>query len=113
MILDTGTCSIYRLTNTATSGDMPNETPVLVDQPWYGELSYESAPVQNTESQEEVEIAMRIRVLRTISIDKKCLVQIGTDAYKVERAYSGIDGESGERIFDLSLSRRASIYAAN
>ena len=112
MILDSGICNIYRLTNTAGAGNMPNETPALVAQLWYGELSFESSPVRNTESQEQVEIAMRIRVLRNRTIDEKAIVQIGGEDYKVERVFNGIDPESGERICDLSLSRRVSIYDA-
>jgi hypothetical protein len=112
MILDTGLCNIYRLTNTAAAGDMPTETPELLAQLWYGELSFESSPIQNTESQENIEIAMRIRVLRTRNVCEKAVVRIGADDYQVERVYNGVDKESGELISDLSLTRRASIYDA-
>ena len=110
MILDSGICKIYRLTNTAGAGNMPNETKALVAELWYGELSYESSPVRNTESQEQVEIATRIRVLRNRSIAEKAIVEIGTESYQVERVYNGVDQESGEQICDLSLARRDTIY---
>ena len=113
MILDSGICSIYRITNTAAAGDMPNETPVLIAQHWYGELSFESSPTQYTDSQEQVEIAQRIRILQNRAIDEKAIVRIGSDQYKVERLYHGTDKESGELITDLNLSRMVSTYDAD
>jgi len=110
MILDTGMCSVYKITNTAAPGDMPNETLVQITQCWYGELSFESSPVQFTENLEQVEIAQRIRILQNKSIAHKSVVVIGTDQYQVERLFHGKDEESGELISDLSLSRVGSAY---
>jgi|SRR5665647_687592 len=111
MILDTGTCSIYKLTNTAAKGDQPNEIPVLIVTGWYGELSFESSPFQYTESLEQVEIVQRIRVLQNRSIQNKAVVKFGNDQYSVERVFHGVDKESGELISDLSLSKVVNAYA--
>lgn len=110
MILDTGICSVFKLQNTAQPGDMPNETPVLISQHWYGELSFESSPVQYTENLEQVEIAQRIRILQNRAIDERAIVTIGSAQYNVTRLYHGVDEESGERITDLNLARVVSAY---
>ncbi len=113
MILDTGMCSVYKITNTAAAGEMPNETLVLITQCWYGELSFESSPVQFTENLEQVEIAQRIRILQNKSIAQKAVVIIGSDQYQVERLYHGKDDESSELITDMNLSRVVSAYAVS
>ena len=110
MILDSGICSIYKIRNTAAAGAMPNENLVLITQCWYGELSFESSPVQFTESLEQVEIAQRIRILQNRSISQKEIVAIGTNQYQVERLFHGKDEESGELITDLNLSAVVSAY---
>ena len=110
MILDSGICLVYKITNTAAAGEMPNETLSLIGQYWYGELSFESSPVQLTESLEQVEIAQRIRILQNKSMHKKTVVKIGSDQFYVERIFHGSDQESGELISDLSLSRVGSAY---
>jgi len=110
MILDTGMCSIYKITNTAPAGAKPKDGLVLISQQWYGELAFGSEPIDHTESLQQVEITQRIRVLQNRSITKKAVVAIGADQYQVERLYHGTDNESGERITDLSLSRVVSAY---
>jgi len=113
VILDSGICSIYKITNTAAPGDMPNETLVLISNCWYGELSFESSPVQLTESLEQVEIAQRIRILQNRQIAEKAIVAIDGDQYQVERVYAGKDSDTNEAIMDLNLSRVVSAYAAS
>lgn len=111
MILDTGTCKIYKITNTAAPGELPNENLVLIGEYCFGDLSFESSPKQITESLEQIETARKIRILQNKSIANKAVIVIDTDHYKVERAYHGEDKESGELITDLSLSRAVSAYA--
>jgi len=111
MILDKGICSIYKITNTAAPGDMPNETLVLIASCWYGELSFESSPIKFTESLEQVEIAQRIRIDRIDSIVNKTVVKIGTEQYYVERVYHGTDEDTNVPILDLNLSRVVNAYA--
>jgi hypothetical protein len=110
MILDTGICKVFKLVNTAAAGDKPNQTKQKIADAWYGELSYESRPVQYTESQEQVEISMRIRILRNRNITEKAIVEIAGEDYQVVRVFNGIDDDSGEPISDLSLTRLEGIY---
>lgn len=110
MILDSGICSIYKIRNTAAAGAMPNETLVKISDNWYGELSFESSPFQQTESQEQVQISQRIRILQDKTISNKAIVIIGSAQYSVERLYHGKDDESGELITDLNLSTVVSAY---
>lgn len=112
MILDSGICGVYKLTNTAAAGDMPTETPVLVSRHWFGELGFESSPRQRTESQQVVETSRRIRILENRAIVEKTVVVIDTETYQVERVYHGKDQESGEAITDLSLTKGVSVYGA-
>lgn len=111
MILDQGTCKIYKITNTAGAGEMPNENKVKIAERWFGDLDFSSAPTQYTESLEQIEVSRKIRVLRVDEIVmKKTIVEIGTEAYMVDRVYNGTDEESGERISDISLSKVVGAY---
>jgi len=113
MILDSGTCKLYRITNTAGAGKMPNSTLVLTAECWFGELGFESTPTQHTETLEQIEISRRIRILQNRTLENKTVVVIGTDQYKVERLYHGTDSDSGELITDISLSKVVSAYAVS
>lgn len=120
MILDTGICSVYKITNTSPAGSKPNESLVKIAEHWFGDLSFESSPIQYTDSLEQVEISRKIRILQNKSITQKAVVVIGSEQYKVERVYHGTDSpkqykrsmdDSGEPITDLSLSRVVNAYA--
>jgi len=111
MILDSGICQIYKVKNTARPGEMPNETLVQIAECWYGELSFESSPIQYTENLEQIEIAQRIRILQNRELQEKAVVIIDGQQYKVERLYHGKDIESGELITDMNLSRVVKAYA--
>ncbi len=120
MILDSGICKIYKMTDTSAAGDMPNETLVQIAECWFGDLSFGSSPVQHTDSLEQVEIARKIRILQNKAVIKKAVVVIGSDQYNVERVFHGIESRrangryieenSGELISDLSLSQVVSAY---
>ena len=111
MILDSGICKIYKIANTAGPGEMPNENKVKIAERWFGDLDFSSAPTQYTESLEQIEVSRKIRVLRVDEIVmKKTIVEIGVEAYMVERVYDGTDKESGERISDISLSKVVGAY---
>jgi len=113
MILDKGYCSIYEVSNVAAPGDMPVEEGLeLKYQSWYGELNFETAPV-NIGAQEGVVVSNKIRVVQNRNVTNHDVAVLSTalpppdDApkYNVVRAYHGIDDDNGEQITDLSLER--------
>lgn len=104
MILDKGVCSIYIVTNIAEPGNMPKEGLVIKCQAWYGELNFETNPV-NTAMQEGIETSARIRILQNREINNHDVVVMGEQQYEVTRAYHGNDDESGEPITDLTLKK--------
>lgn len=108
MILDRGIATIYRKTNTAGPGYMPQYEDVAYWQSWYGELNFETAPGRPTDAREEIRTDARVRILQNRRISNHDRVQlVRTDGetlrYEVTRAYHGRDEESGELITDLSL----------
>lgn len=116
MILDKGFCSIYSITNTALPGDMPVEGQALLYQSWYGELNFETSPV-NAAAHEGVAISNRIRILQNRNVANHHIAVLTTELptgttppagatqYNVVRAYHGIDDDNGQPITDLSLER--------
>ena len=111
MILDRGVCKVYHKVNSAQPGSKPTWTDVLFHTSYYGELSFETAPVRPTEYREEINTATRIRILQNRGINNHDRVDLepfdGTEGpakkYEVTRAYHGTDDESGELITDLTL----------
>lgn len=119
MLLDTGICTTYKVTNTAAAGDMPNKTLVKIADHWFGEMSYESAPVQYTDSEVQVIIERKIRILQDRNVQKGVIVQIGSEQYEAVKVYHGRDDflvygrrvGSGELVTDISLTKVVSYYA--
>lgn len=110
MILDKGTCSIYDKINIAVPGNMPKYKLKLKCQSWYGELNFETNPV-NTAMQEMVETSARIRILQNREINNHNVVILpDNQQYEVTRAYHGTDEESGEPITDLTLRKMGNVY---
>jgi hypothetical protein len=111
LILDKGICSVYAITNIAEPGNMPKAKLALKFQSWYGELNFETTPV-NAAMQENVYTSARIRILQNRNIDSLNVVTLsdGTQQYDVTRAYHGVDDESGEIITDLTLKKAATTY---
>ena len=68
MILDRGTCKIYRKTSTTPAGGKPTSTEAAFFESYYGELSFETAPSRPTERREETKTAARIRILQNRNI---------------------------------------------
>jgi hypothetical protein len=89
---------------------MPAVSLTLKNQSWYGELNFETSPV-NDGKQQDVEVSARVRILqnRAISNHDRAILShtlippTGTIQFDVIRAYHGIDAESGELITDLTL----------
>lgn len=110
MILDKGICTIYELKNVAPPGDMPEMKLVHKYQSWYGELNFETVPV-NAAMQEMVETSARIRVLQNRGItNHNVVILVDGEQYEVTRAYHGTDEENGEPITDLTLVKVAMPY---
>ena len=113
MILDTGICTVYRKTNTASAGGKPTWTDTKIHESYYGELNFETSPSRPTENREEINTAARVRILQNRSIANHDRVKLtkfgaevrpeGTELYEVTRAWHGVDSESGEMITDLTL----------
>ena len=61
MILDRGTCKIYRKTSTTAAGSKPSGTETVFFESYYGELSFETAPSRPTERREETKTASAMR----------------------------------------------------
>lgn len=108
MILDKGIATVYRKTDTAGAGKMPEYSDVEIWQSWYSELNFETAPARPTDDREEVKTDARVRILQNRAINNHDRVDLApvagdTITYEVTRAYHGIDTESGEMITDLNL----------
>lgn len=111
MILDSGICSIFSARDQSDDGDMPSYAYTLRAQGWYGELSFETSPVNPTEYREERSTAARIRILQRRDIHEQDLAVLRRvnqldktqPHYRITRAWHGPDPDSGEPITDLTL----------
>ena len=112
MILDRGTCKIYRKTRTTPAGGKPTWTWAAIHESYYGELSFETTPARPTERREETETATRIRILQNRGIRNQDVAELtpfdGTRVipvyFRITRAWHGDDGDSGAPISDLTLT---------
>lgn len=115
MILDTGICSVYRVTDgTASGGGMPQKVYTLLCQSWYGTPAFESSPSRPTDNRKELETSARIRILQHREIrqndvailaqaDTWASVPDGSKIYEITRAYHGQDDDGPTLISDLTL----------
>lgn len=118
MILDSGYCFVYAVTNISKPGDMPKEGLSLKSQSCYGELDFETAPIYATAGQEDVKISARVRIHQDRTISNHDIVILSTELtapadamqYEVTRAYHGPDKENGQPITDLTLVKVVQKY---
>ena len=114
MILDSGICTVFRKSDTATAGSMPTFTYTPIWASWYGELSYETSPVWQTDGRKELKADGRIRILQNRTIAQNDVVVLehlesfaarstGATVYKIIRAYHGTDDDGPTQISDLTL----------
>ncbi len=111
MILDRGICRIYRKTSTTPKGGKPTATVAVIHESYYGELSFETAPVRPTERREDMKTAARVRILQNRQIRNDDVAELvpfdGTkvkaEYYRITRAWHGSDDDNGEPISDLTL----------
>jgi len=112
MILDKGICTIYQVGNIAEPGNMPKQgLNRIKHQSWYGELNFETAPV-DTAMQEMIETSARIRIIQNRAVNNHdvAILSNSEQQYEVTRAYHGTDEESGEAITDLTLKKVEAAY---
>ena len=113
MILDKGICSVFREGDISAAGKKPVKGYTLLCKSWYGELSFETVPYRAAEPREDVKTDARIRILQNRSINNQDTVLLSDSnavtgssiQFTVERAYHGVDEESGELITDLTLRK--------
>lgn len=106
MILDKGICTLSRLENAASAGNMPADRLVQIHQSWYAELDFSTDPEYATGHREDVAVSARIRVHQNRAITNLHVAELSAQPgkrYEVTRVYHGVDDESGEPISDLSL----------
>lgn len=114
MILDSGICTVFRKTDISAAGSMPAPTYIPIWASWYKELSFETAPVWETEGRKERKVDGRIRILQNRVIAQDDVVVLehledfkdrtpGIAVYKVMRAYHGKDDDGPTQISDLTL----------
>lgn len=115
MILDTGICTIFRVTDgSSTGGSMPQKTYTMLHQSWYGTPAFETSSVRPTDPRKELETAARIRVLQCrdikqndvvvlVNVNALANVPTGTKIYEITRAYHGTDDDGPTLISDLTL----------
>ena len=114
MILDTGICSIFHRGDTSEPGGMPAYGYTHLFSGWYRELSYETAPAWQTEGRKDQRADGRIRILQCRNIAQNDVVVLaefsdwknrpsGATAYKITRAWHGMDDDGPTPISDLTL----------
>ncbi len=124
MILDSGICTVFRETDTsaATStatvitynGRMPIKGYTPIWASWYGELSFETSPVWQTDGRKELRTGNRIRIQQNRAIAEDDVVvlehlesyaQRSPDAkvYRITRAWHGTADGDPTPISDLTL----------
>lgn len=111
MILDRGTCEIYRKTSTTKPGGKPTSSLAVIHEGYYGELFFETSPARPTAQREETQTAARIRILQNRDIRNQDLaalypfdgIRVKTEYYRITRAYHGMDDDCNEPITDLTL----------
>lgn len=103
MVLDCGVAEFYKLVNTAPAGEAPNDTPQLTYRSWYGDLEYVSTPRRSAGAQLDIAVDRKIRVLDGSGIVEGAVVKIGTEAYRVIKAWHG--RKDGMDVADVELSR--------
>lgn len=114
MILDSGICTVFRKTDTSEPGAIPTVSYLPIWASWYGELSYETAPVWQTEGRKEQKADGRIRVQQCRGIQQNDVVVLehlssfderseGATVYRIVRAWHGADDNGPTPISDLTL----------
>ncbi|MBQ7785080.1 MAG: hypothetical protein IJ381_02900 [Clostridia bacterium] len=112
MILDSGICTVFARTDVSGKGEMPRFEYTKKSQSYYGELDFSTDGTWTTQGRQDVVIDARIRILQDRTITQHDAVVLadvqdtkGVELYEIDRAYHGMDEESGMLISDLNLRR--------
>ena len=85
---------------------MPKYEYTVLAKSWYGELDFETVPVNPNGKREDTEASSRIRIYNNHAVvvlaDVDALPKTGV-RYDVTRAYHGHDDDNGQPITDLTL----------
>ena len=109
MLLDSGILELYKLVNTASNGNMPNEQLVYVDSAYYGERTVgynrQYAAKAVNESVDKL-----IRIWRNESISAGMYVLLEDEnQYQIDMVQHLLD-DDGLKVTDLTLSRLEKNY---
>lgn len=112
MLLDSGILKLYKLVNTASNGNMPNEQLVYVDSAYYGERTVgynrQYAAKAVNESVDKL-----IRIWRNESISAGMYVLLEDEnQYQIDMVQHLLD-DDGLKVTDLTLSRLERNYELN
>ena len=73
MILDTGICSVFRLSQKEVpSGYMPTMDWTLIGKSWYKELQFSTQPKWESANREETQTDQKIRIIFQLFKKKVC-----------------------------------------
>ena len=114
MILDKGICTVFRKEDTSSAGDMPSWGYTRIGGSWYGELSFSSRPVWQTEGRKELKVENKIRILQDRQIRENDIVVLedltawankssGAVVYDIVKVWHGIDDDGPTPVTDLTL----------
>ena len=109
MLLDSGILELYKLVNTASNGNMPNEQLVYVDSAYYGErtVGYNRQYAAKAVN-ESVDKLIRIWRNESISAGMYVLLEDGNQ-YQIDMVQHLLD-DDGLKVTDLTLSRLEKNY---
>lgn len=109
MLLDSGILELYKLVNTASNGNMPNEQLVYVDSAYYGErtVGYNRQYAAKAVN-ESVDKLIRIWRNECISAGMYVLLEDGNQ-YQIDMVQHLLD-DDGLKVTDLTLSRLEKNY---
>ena len=112
MRLDSGVCTVFAKKDVSGEGEMPRYEYPIKSKSYYAELDFATSGSWTTQGREDVVIDARIRIAQNRAITQNDVVvlsdasEIGQgEHYAVDRAYHGMDEESGMPISDLSRRR--------
>ena len=119
MLIDTGICTSYKITNTQGAGKLPKDTLVKIADHWYKDLDFANVTAQYTDNLDQMIVERKIRILQNREIVNGTIFVIDNQQYRVERVFHGADEllsygrrtGSGMLISDISLSKVVSYYA--
>ena len=109
MLLDSGILELYKLVNTASNGNMPNEQLVYVDSAYYGErtVGYNRQYAAKAVN-ESVDKLIRIWRNESISAGMYVLLEDGNQ-YQIDMVQHLLD-DDGLKVTDLTLNRLEKNY---